>query len=68
MEVTDDWALLWTDARIKIARRSDQETAIEVSAPPGKFTPEGWDAHSQALFAGIDTELLKLERSGLGHP
>lgn len=68
VEVTDDWALLWTDARIKIARRSEQETAIEVSAPPGKFTPEGWDAHSQALFAGIDTELLKLERSGLGPP
>ncbi len=68
VEVTDDWALLWTDSRIKIARRSEQETAIEVSAPPGAFTPGGWDAHSQALFAGIDTELLKLERSGLGHP
>lgn len=68
VEVTDEWALLWTDARIKISRRSEQETAIEFSAPPGKFTAEGWDAHSRALFAGIDTELLKLERSGLGHP
>lgn len=68
VEVTDAWALLWTDARIKISRRSEQETAVEVSAPPGKFTPEGWDGHIRALFAGIDTELLKLERSGLGHP
>ena len=68
VEVTDEWALLWSDARIKISRRSEQETAIEFSAPPGKFTPEGWDAHSRALFSGIDTELLKLERSGLGHP
>lgn len=67
VEVTDEWALLWTDARIKISRRSDQETAIELSAPPGKFTPEGWDHHTRALFDGIDTELLKLEKSGLGH-
>ncbi len=68
VEVTDEWALLWTDARIKIARRSEQETAVELSAPAGRFTPEGWDRHSRALYAGIETELLKLEKSGLGRP
>jgi tetratricopeptide (TPR) repeat protein len=67
VEVTDEWTLIWSDVRIKISRRSDQETAIECTAPPGKFSPEGWDAHMGALFAGIDTELLKLEKSGLGH-
>ncbi|MEO8195978.1 MAG: tetratricopeptide repeat protein [Thermoanaerobaculia bacterium] len=67
VEVTDDWALLWCDVRIKIARRSDQETAIDFSAPPGTFTPEIWDRRSRALYDSIDTELLKLERRGLGH-
>ena len=66
VEVTDDWALLWSDARIKISRRSEQETALELSAPPGTFTPDAWDRRSRALFDSIDTELLKLERSGLG--
>lgn len=68
VEVTDEWALLWTEARIKIARRSDQETAIELSAPPGRFTPASWDGFTRALYDGIDTELLKLEKSGLGRP
>lgn len=67
VEVTDEWALLWSDTRIKISRRSEQETALEISAPPGAFTPDAWDRRSRALFDSIDTELLKLERSGLGH-
>ena len=68
VEVTADWALLWSDARIKIVRRSEQETAIELSAPPGAFTPENWDRRSRELYEAIDKELLKLERSGLGRP
>ena len=42
-------------------------TALELSAPPGTFTPDAWDPRSRALFDSIDTELLKLERSGLVH-
>lgn len=68
VEVTDDWALLWSTARIKIVRRSEQETAVELSAAPGKFTPEAWDRLSRELYEGIGRELLKLERSGLGRP
>lgn len=68
VEVTDEWALLWSDARIKLARRSDLETAVELSAAPGTFTPETWDRRSRELYDGIERELLKLERSGLGRP
>ena len=68
VEVTDDWALLWSAARIKIVRRSDLETAVELSAPPGVFTPEAWDRRSREIYDGIDKELLKLERTGLGRP
>ncbi len=68
VEVTDEWALLWSDARIKIARRSELETAVELSAAPGRFTPEAWNRRSRELYDGIERELLKLERSGLGRP
>lgn len=68
VEVTDEWALLWSDVRIKIVRRSDAESAVELSAGPGKFTPEAWDRRSRELYEAIDRELLKLERSGLGRP
>ena len=68
VEVTDDWALLWSDVRIKIVRRTDLETAVELSAPPGTFTPDDWDRRSSELYESIDKELLKLERSGLGRP
>ena len=68
VEVTDDWALLWSDVRIKIARRSDQETAVELSAAPGKFSAEAWDRRSRELYESIERELLKLGRSGLGRP
>ena len=68
VEVTDEWALLWSAARIKIARRSEQETVIELSAAPAKFTPEGWDRRSRELYDGIDRELLKLQRTGFARP
>ena len=34
VEVTDDWVLVWADIRIKLLRRGDAETALEISAPP----------------------------------
>ncbi|MEO8278008.1 MAG: tetratricopeptide repeat protein [Thermoanaerobaculia bacterium] len=68
VEVTDDWALLWSEARIKISRRSDSETAVELSAVPGKFTPELWDAASRSIYDGVDRELLKLERASFSRP
>lgn len=68
VEVTDAWALLWSDARIKIARLSDQETVIELSAAPGKFTPQAWDTRTREIYDGIDRELLKLARSRLARP
>ena len=68
VEVTDEWALLWSDVRIKIARRSDQETAVELSAAPGKFTATAWDRRSRELYESLGRELLKLERTGLGRP
>ncbi len=68
VEVTDAWALLWSDVRIKIARLSDQESVIELSAAPGKFAPQAWDLRTREIYDGVDRELLKLARSRLGRP
>lgn len=68
VEVADEWALLWCDVRIKLVRKSPEETALEFSAPPGAFAADAWDRRTRALYDSVDTELLKLERSGLGRP
>lgn len=62
VEVTDDWALLWADLRLKLVRRGEQETVLELSAPPGAFSAPAWDRRSQALFDAVEIELLKLDK------
>jgi tetratricopeptide (TPR) repeat protein len=62
VEVTDDWALLWADVRIKLVKRGEEETAIELSAPPGAFTEAAWNRRSRELFEAVDLELLKQEK------
>jgi tetratricopeptide (TPR) repeat protein len=62
VEVTDEWALLWADVRIKLVKASDATTRIELTAPPGKFAGAAWEERSQELFSTIELELLKLRR------
>lgn len=68
VEVTDEWALLWADVRIKLAKRGEQETALELSAPPGAFTAAAWDRRTRDFFEAVELELLKLERRPAGVP
>lgn len=63
VEVTDDWALFWTDFRIKLSRAEGDTTRIELVAPPGRFTENQWEARTSAFFASLDRELLRLELS-----
>ncbi len=62
VEVTDEWALLWADVRIKLVKASDASTRIELTAPPGKFPGAAWDERSRELFSAFELELLKLRR------
>lgn len=62
VEVTDEWALLWTDVRIKLAKRGDAETGLELSAPSGRFTPASWNRRTSELFDAVELELLRLEK------
>jgi len=64
VEVAEDWALLWSDLRIKVAREGPDRCRLELSAPPGRFTPEAWQRKTAELLSAIDLELLKLEPRG----
>jgi len=61
VEVTPDWALLWSDFRIKLARGEDDTTWVRLSAPPGSFSAAAWKSRSDALFAEVESQLLRLE-------
>ncbi len=61
VEVTPDWALLWSDFRVKIARESADTTSVSLSAPPGAFAPARWQTKTADFFAGIASQLLRLE-------
>jgi len=61
VEITPDWALLWSDFRIKVERHDDGTTTLRLSAPPGVFTPSSWQARTAAFFSEIDGQLLRLE-------
>lgn len=63
VEVTEDWVLFWTDFRIKLSREQGDATRVALVAPPGSFTPEQWTARTQAFFATLEKELLRLELS-----
>lgn len=62
VEVTDEWALLWADVRIKLVKASESETRLEMTAPPGAFPGAAWQQRSDRLYSDVDLELLRLER------
>ena len=61
VEVTDDWALLWTDFRIKLSKADGDMTLVTLTATPGRYTSTQWSSRTDAFFATLDRELLRLE-------
>lgn len=61
VEVTDDWALLWTDFRVKLSKADGDLTLVTLTADPGRYTPEQWSARTEAFFGTLERELLRLE-------
>jgi tetratricopeptide (TPR) repeat protein len=61
VEVTDDWALLWTDFRIKLSKADGDMTLVTLTAAPGRYTPDQWSSRTEAFFATLERELLRLE-------
>ena len=61
IEVTDGWAIVRSDFRIKLLSRPDGSTLVELSAPPGKFAAAQWQSRTETFFASLEREILRLE-------
>jgi tetratricopeptide (TPR) repeat protein len=68
IEVTRNWALIWSDVRIKIAAGENGTTLVTATAAPGSFSPAGWSARNHRLFLGIMTQLHALRPEPRSEP
>lgn len=62
VEVTPDWALIWSEYRIKITSAEDGGGQVQLTAPPNSFTPSEWKRRSEDLFREITVRLLSRQR------
>lgn len=62
VEVTDGWALIWGDLRIKVTHGDEEGRGkVEVSAEPDRFTPAEWRERLKLLFDGIHRRLVVMK-------
>lgn len=62
VEVTDGWALIWGDLRIKVTHGDEEgQGKVEVSAEPERFTPAEWRERVKLLFDGIHRRLVVMK-------
>lgn len=61
IEVTPEWALLWSQFRIKIEKNPNDTTTVRLSAPPGALGPATWDRRVASFWADVESHLLRLE-------
>ena len=62
IEVTDNWALLWSDIRIKLVSTSDGFSEVQLSAPPNRFTPSEWQSRSEEFLRKITVQIFARRR------
>ena len=62
VEVTDGWALIWGDLRIKVTHGDEEGRGkVEVTAEADRFTPTEWRERLKLLFEGIQRRLVVME-------
>jgi len=57
VEVTSQWALIWSDLRIKVSDKGGGGTQLEISAPPGRFSSGQWQALTEELLRDVTVQL-----------
>lgn len=62
VEVTEAWAVVRGDFRVKISNTLGNRGLVQVSAAAGSFTPDEWRARTEELFRGIQVRLATLRR------
>lgn len=60
VEVTDRWALVWSDVRLKLSNAPDGGGQIEMSAPADLMTASQWEERRNALADEIREQLALL--------
>lgn len=62
VEVSDAWAVLRGDLRVKISNTLGNKGLVQVSAPAEAFTPAEWRERTEDLFRGIQVRLATRRR------
>lgn len=62
VEVSDAWAVLRGDLRVKISNTLGNKGLVQVSAPAEAFTPAEWRERTEELFRGIQVRLATRKR------
>jgi hypothetical protein len=63
VEVTPDWALIWSDIRVKVVADGPTRGTVELSAPAERFSTATWQAETDALLREIAAQLIQLNRA-----
>lgn len=66
VEVTSEWALIWSDLRIKVSDNGGGGTRLELSAPPGRFGSGQWQALTDQLLRDVTMQLHTRNRRKAG--
>lgn len=62
VEVTDYWALIWSEIRIKITNGESGKGQIQFTAPANQFTPQQWKQRIEQLEREITVHLASRSR------
>lgn len=57
VEVSDRWALIWGDVRIKVGNTVGGQGLVQVSAPADRMTPGEWRDRTERLFRDVTARL-----------
>jgi tetratricopeptide (TPR) repeat protein len=62
VEVTDDWALIWGEMRIKLSTAEDGKGSILLTAAADQYTPAQWQQQTDDLVREITVRLTSRGR------
>ena len=62
VEVTDTWALIWSEIRIKVTNSPQGKGQIQFSAPANRLTPSQWQSRIEKLQREITVRLASRSR------
>ena len=62
VEVTDAWALIWSEIRIKVTNSEQGKGEIQFTAPADRFTPSQWQSKVEKLEREITVRLASRSR------